>query len=114
MLRVSEIIGGDSQWNQEEVTYNTLCQGRPLNCVINSQMIIDITVSEGRGSAGLATISNPVLQRMIDGKTLGLAIRPLGAVSASFYAMESQKGKLGAKLHFNLSSGSSLPIHSDH
>jgi hypothetical protein len=114
MVRVSEIIGGDLQWNQEHVTYNTLCQGRPLNCVINSQMIIDIDVSERGGSATLATISNPVLQRMIDGKTLGLAIRPLGAVSASFYAVEYQKGKLGAKLHFNLSSGSSLPIHSDH
>jgi hypothetical protein len=114
MVRVSEIVGGDSQWNQENVTYNTLCQGRPLNRVINSQMIIDIDVSERRGSATLATISNPVLQRMIDGKTLGLAIRPLGAVIASFYAMEHQEGKLGAKLHFDLGSDSSLPIHPDH
>jgi hypothetical protein len=113
MVRVSEIIGGDSLWNQDNVTYNTLCQGQPLNRVINSQMIIDIDVSERRGGATLATISKPVLQRMIDGKTVGLAIRPLGAVNACFYAMENQGGKLSAKLHFNLDPHSPVPMHSD-
>jgi hypothetical protein len=114
MVRVSEIIGGDSLWNQDNVTYNTLCRGQPLNRVINSQMIIDIDVSERRGGATLATISEPVLQRMINGKTLGLAIRPLGAVNACLYAMENQGGKFSAKLHFNLDSDQSTRIRRAH
>jgi hypothetical protein len=102
MVRITEIAGGDPEWKQQYVTYDKLCEGRPLMSVFNSQMIIDIDVSETRGSKSYATISNPVLQRIIDGKTLGLAIRPLGAINASFYAMENQSGKLAAKLHFNL------------
>jgi hypothetical protein len=39
---------------------------------------------------------------MIDGRTLGLVIRPLGAINASFYAMENQGGKFSPALRFNL------------
>jgi hypothetical protein len=39
---------------------------------------------------------------MLDGRTLGLAIRPLGAVNASFYSMENQEGKFAPVLRFNL------------
>jgi len=106
MVRVVEIEGGNPRWDQEEVTCNSFCQGKPLNRVLNAQMIIDVDVTEGRGGKTLVTISNPVLQRMIDGKTLGLAIRPLGAVNASFYAMENEGGKLGPHLHFNLAPAS--------
>ena len=108
MVRVVEILGGDPTWNQREVTFNTFCQGQPLNNVFNSQMIIDIEVEEGRCSKNLITISNPVLQRMIDGKTLGLAISALGAVNASFYAMENQSGNFSAKLHLNVDANSNI------
>ena len=47
------------------------------------------------------TISEPVLQRLLDGTTKGLAIRPLGAVVASFYSMEYKGGKYAPVLHFN-------------
>jgi hypothetical protein len=73
-----------------------------MNRVLNSQMIIDIEVAPGRGSKNLITISNPVLQRMIDGKTLGLALRPLGAVNASFDAKENQLENFSPKLHINV------------
>jgi hypothetical protein len=39
---------------------------------------------------------------MLDGKTKGLLIRPLGALDASFYASEYQLGNNGPKLHFNI------------
>jgi hypothetical protein len=39
---------------------------------------------------------------MLDGKTKGLLIRPLGALDASFYASENQLGNNGPKLHFNI------------
>ncbi len=102
MVRVVEILGGDPDWDQTDVTFNTFCQGQSLNEVINSQMIIDIKVNETRDTSNYITISNPVLQRMIDGKTLGIAIRPLGAVNASFYSMENHNGKFNAALHFNV------------
>jgi hypothetical protein len=102
MLRVTEILGGDPSWDQKTVTFTTLCQGQSLNQVLNSQMIIDIDVNEKRDGTNFITISNPVLQRLVEGKTLGIAICPLGAVNASFYAMEYQNGKFCAKLHFNV------------
>jgi hypothetical protein len=111
MVRITEINGGDPKWDQQMVTYNSLCRGQPLREVLNEQMIIDVDVAGGLGGTTLATISNPVLQRMIDGKTLGLAIRPLGAVNASFYAVENRGGKLRPKLHFTLTSDPSPPTH---
>lgn len=102
MIRVSEIIGGKEDWNQESITYDDLCVGQPLDNVINSQMIIDVMVNEKRDEKNFITISQPVLQRMIDRKTLGLAIRPLGAIVTSFYAMESNNENVKVKLHFNV------------
>jgi hypothetical protein len=101
-VRIVEILGGDPNWNQQTVTYNSFCRGQPIDNVLNSQMIIDVEVSQTTGSKTLITISNPVLQRMVDGRTLGLAIRPLGAINASFYAMENQDGKFAPVLRFNL------------
>jgi len=102
MVRITEILGGDPQWNQATVTYHTLCRGEPPDRVINSQMIIDVEPAEKTGRATFVTISQPVLQRMIDGTTLGLAIKPLGAVVASFYPMEYSNSALRPKLHFNI------------
>jgi hypothetical protein len=109
MMRIAEIIGGASLWNQKNVTFDSFCQRKPLNSALNSQMIIDVQVTEFRGGRNLITISQPVLQRMIDGKTLGLAIRPLGAVTASFYSMENRNGVRSPRLHINLTSDSSIP-----
>lgn len=114
MVRVTEIMGGDPRWNRENVTYEELCQGLPLNSVLNSQMIIDVNVIERRGSTNFITISHPVLQRMVDGKSLGLAIRPLGAVTASFYAGRNPGGIVGARLHLNVAPSSLAPIHRDY
>jgi hypothetical protein len=69
-------------------------------------MIIDVGVAEGRDSKTLITISMPVLRRIIEGKTLGLAIRPLGAINASFYAMENKNAKYSPTLRFNIKTDS--------
>ena len=102
MVRITEILGGDPRWNPSSVTYNTLCRGEPIDRVVNPQMIIDVNVPDMPGEKEYITISNPVLQRMIDGTTSGLAIRPLGAVVASFYSMENKKGEVSPKLHFTI------------
>jgi len=104
MIRITEILGGAPHWNQENVTYSTFTQQEPIDRVLNSQMIIDVEVQNKSGSKNFITISNPVLQRMIDGKTLGVAIKPLGAVVASFYSMENINSDVSPKLHFNIES----------
>ena len=102
MIRITEIIGGDPVWEQESVTYNSLRKWKPIQNVINTQMVIDSKVMQKRGSSTMINISRPVLQRLIDGETLGLAVKPLGAVHASFESMENSNGKFAPKLHFDL------------
>jgi hypothetical protein len=102
LVRVVEILEGDPEWRRDTVTANSLCRGLPFERVLNPQTIIDWPVTEGEGSLTHFTISRPVLQRLIDGRTLGLAIRPLGSINASFYAIENQAGRLGGRLLFDV------------
>jgi hypothetical protein len=92
-------MGGDPHWNQDLVTYNSLGQGKSFSQISNTQMIIDLEVNPAKGSPTLFTIPRTVLQRMIDGKTLGIAVLPLGAVNASFFAQENREEKVIPKLH---------------
>ena len=101
-IRVIEVIGGDPQWDQNKVTYNNFMQGNIYSDVFNTQMIYDTEISDKPGSKNFIIISKPVLQRILDGKTIGLLIRPLGALDASFYASENQPENNGPKLHFNI------------
>lgn len=100
MVRVTEILGGDSDWNESDVSFDKLRAGRPWEEVINTQMIIDDSVRWNKDGKMLFTISQPVMQRLIDGRTKGIIIRPLGAVNASFYAHEADD-KLAARLHID-------------
>jgi hypothetical protein len=102
IVRVVEILGGDPKWDQTTVTTDSLCHYEALNRVLNPQMIIDWPITEGDGGKTYLTIGHPVLQRLIDGKTLGIAIKPLGALNASFYSMEVEGGKNSAQLYFNI------------
>jgi len=104
-IRVVEILGGDPRWVKKTVTFNSLCGGRSPDLVLNPQMIIDWPVSEGDGAKTYLTIPKPVLQRLIDGKTLGIAIRPLGAINAAFYCEDGvgrAKGAPAPRLRLNI------------
>jgi hypothetical protein len=98
-IHVIEILGGDPKWDQSSVTYNSLTQGAKYADVFNTQMIIDYELGSKRGDKAFFTIPRSVMQRLFDGTTKGLLIRPLGALSGSIYASESQSGD-GPKLHF--------------
>jgi hypothetical protein len=102
IVRVVEILAGDPSWDERTVTADSLCHYQAINRVLNTQPIIDWSVTEGDGGKTYLTIPKPVLQRLIDGKTLGIAIKPLGAISAAFYALEDDDGSRGARLRFNL------------
>jgi hypothetical protein len=101
LVRLVEILGGDPAWGQKTVTTASLCRGQELSRVLNPQMVIDWPIRSGDGGKTYFTISKPVLQRLLDGKTLGLALLPLGAIHAAFYAGENQGGKSGPRLLFN-------------
>lgn len=98
-VHVIEILGGDPAWDQEKVTYQNLLKGGTHADVFNPQMTIDLDVADKPGAKTYFTLPRPVMQRLLDGKTKGLLIRPLGAIDASFYASEDKDGR-GAKLHF--------------
>jgi len=102
LLRVVEILGGDPRWDQGTVTADSLFQRQPPSRVLNPQMIIDWPVTEGLGGKTYLTIPRPVLQRLIDGKTTGIAVKALGAISAAFLSVEQEGGKSAARLRFNL------------
>lgn len=102
LVRVVEILGGDPDWDQRTVTADSFCRYERLDRVLNTQMIIDWPITSGEGGKTYLTIGKPVLQRMLDGKTLGIAIKPLGAISASFYSMENETGKNAARLYFDV------------
>jgi hypothetical protein len=102
-VRIIEIWAGEESWDQQEVTYNSFMQGKTYQEVFNTQMIYDIEVDKTPGSKNFITISQPVMQRMLDGTTKGLLIRPLGAINVSFYASENKEraAEMAPKLYFN-------------
>lgn len=100
MVRVVEILGGDPRWDRRRVSYESLTRGRPYEEVFNTQMIVDVDVASARGAATLVTISRPVLQRLLDGRTKGLALVPLGSIDASFLAGDDRAAS--PTLYFDL------------
>ncbi|MEX0322367.1 MAG: hypothetical protein AB3N63_09430 [Puniceicoccaceae bacterium] len=99
MVRVVEILDGDPVWKQESVTLNSLCSGKCLNDVLNGQMVIDSELPEDGTGSALFSINPQVIQRLISGRTKGLAILPLGAIQAAFH---SNKGTHPPRLHIGL------------
>ena len=100
-LHVIEILGGDPAWDQETVTYNSLLQGGSPKEVFNTQMIQDVDVASAPGGKTYVTLPRPVLQRLLDGTTKGVVLRPLGAINASFYSSEDAKPGVAPILHFS-------------
>jgi len=100
-VRIIEILGGDPAWDQRSVTRESLLRGASYEEVFNTQMIIDLELASRPGEKSTFTLPRPVMQRLLDGTTKGLLIRPLGALVGSVYASEDRSGQ-GPKLHFSL------------
>lgn len=101
-IRLVEILGGRPNWTYEEVTRHNFTKGRPLESVLNDQMIIDVEIPDDNGSSLYIHIPRPVIQRLLEGRTKGIALYPLGAASASFYPGEDRSDPVRPRLHFNL------------
>jgi hypothetical protein len=107
LLRVVEIIGGEPGWDERTATWIGISHGAPRDRVLDPQMIIDWPVTAGDGAKTYLTIPIPVLQRLIDGKALGIGLTALGAIDASFYSREDRGGTSAARLLFNIEAGQS-------
>jgi hypothetical protein len=99
---VVEILGGQPGWRGDSVTAASLLEGQPLARVLNPQPIIDWPVAPDAGGKTYLTIGRPVLQRLIDGRTRGIAITPLGAIHAAFRSPETDDGRSRPVLRFSL------------
>lgn len=101
-VRVIEIFGGPEQWDQQNVTYENFMLSKSYAEIFNTQMIYDKELADAPGTKTFITISQPVMQRLLNGTTKGLLIRPLGAITATFYASEMKDPAVEPKLHFNV------------
>lgn len=100
-VRIIEILGGDPHWQQDSVTYQSFTGDKDLSAVVNGQMTFDTELSPARGGKTYATLPRPVMQRLLDGTTRGLIIKPLGAIAASLYDSEHADGEYAPNLRFN-------------
>lgn len=100
-VRIFEIMGGDPDWDQRTVTYQTFAQGSGRTETINGQTTFDTELTVTAGGKTFITLSRPVMQRLLDGQTRGLIIRPLGAIAASIYDSDDASEGNAPTLHFN-------------
>lgn len=100
-LRVAEILDGDPAWQRETITQESFLGGRDMGHVLG-QMMIDVPPSFERGGVTRILVSPPVLQRLIAGRTRGLAIYAQGAINASFYSSQAADPARRPVLRFNL------------
>jgi hypothetical protein len=101
-VRIIEILGGNPDWTSETVTYSSLTKQNDYHKVFNEQMIFDTEVTPGDGGKTYITLSRPVMQRLLDGTTKGLLLKPLGVIQASFYPTDGENPNYSPKLHFSL------------
>ncbi|WP_221030397.1 hypothetical protein [Actomonas aquatica] len=99
-VRLIEILRGDAAWDEAAVTYANLTGGAPYAEVFNTQMVIDLPLAAEPGGKTYFMLPRPVMQRLLDGTTKGLVLRPLGAVAAAVFASEQTDGS-GPVLHFS-------------
>jgi hypothetical protein len=100
-VRICEVLGGKPGWSEESITLDGLLEGQPEAAVFNEQTIVDVAVTPGPDGKTTVTISQPVLQRLVDGTTKGLVIKPLGAISAVLRDADADGGKYAARLRLN-------------
>lgn len=103
-VRVVEVMTGPRDWTRETLTYDRLTRGRPLNDLLNPQPIVDVDVSGPPGGTVRIPISESVLRRLVTEETKGLALRPLGPTSATFFAPQSNESTHRPVLHLDTAS----------
>lgn len=100
-LRVAEILEGDPAWRRDSVTEESFLAGKPRGAVLG-QMFEDIPPSFAKGSKTLIQVSPPVLERLLSGRSKGIAIYAQGAVNAAFYSGRAVDPSMRPTLYFDV------------
>jgi hypothetical protein len=108
-LRVAEILAGESGWTAADVNWDRFLGGRPEWAVINEQPVIDVRPA-APGSRTLVPVSPPVIERLLDGRSQGLAISSHGGIVASF----SAGGNTPPTLYFDTTPGTATNTREGH
>lgn len=101
-VRVFEVYGGPKTWKEDELTYADFVNVPVKGERINGQMAVDKAPAVERGGKTHIVLPRPVMQRLLDGRTRGLILRPLGALEVSFYDADHEDKSVAPKLYFNL------------
>jgi hypothetical protein len=96
-LRLVEVLALPPDWTGGPLRYADLLDGRPAEAVINEQPVIDALPS-APGTPTLLPVSPPVLDRLLSGRSHGLALLSHGGVMTSFRL----NGSGAPRLHFDL------------
>lgn len=103
-VRVHEIFAGKENRDEKNITYITLLQGQSYEEVFNTQMIIDWPLETAGDKPAFFTLPRPIMQRLLDGRTKGLAIHAFGTKEAKLYSRQSSSA--APRVLFNLKSAS--------
>jgi len=101
-VRLVEIKDGDPSWTRDRVTFESLLQGKTVTEVIHPQLVMDSPPEQEKGAKTIIPVSPVVMERLLSGKTKGLAIYSQGAVNASFASSAANDPKDRPALYFEL------------
>lgn len=101
-LRAVEIKASAPDFTRNTVTHDSFFQGKPELDVLNGQLMVDVPPAIHRGETTFVRINPAVLQRLLDGKTKGIAIYAQGEIYASFASSQSPNPGYRPTLYFNL------------
>ena len=94
VLRVVEVLAGDPAWRADTVSWRSFLAGDRPGDVLNGQMMVDVKADSAPGGRISVPVSPPVLERLLSGRSLGLAVLPQGAIEASFHRSEGNEPTL--------------------
>src|SRR5690606_5080833 len=60
-IRVFEILGGEPEWDQRTITFDSFAKGQPLEALFNSQMVFDTELNSEPGGKTYITLPRPVM-----------------------------------------------------
>ena len=100
-VRLVEIKDGDPSWTRDRVTSESLLQGKTVTEVIHPQLVMDSPPELERGAKTIIPVSPVVMERLLSGKTKGVAIYSQGAVNASFASSAASMPSERPTLYFD-------------
>lgn len=101
-LRTVEIKDTAPDFQRNTVTWDNFFNGRPMLDVLNGQLAFDIQPALQRTGKTRIELNPAIMQRLIDGKTKGLALYGQGALNATFASSQAPGEGSRPTLYFNV------------